>query len=72
MNNMQSFRLQMVMIMPCSDTNTHLLPSILSLTVCGVKLASSSGAMKFEPPPAIILLMETASSVYQNVALTMI
>lgn len=22
MNNMQSFRLQMVMIMPCSDTNT--------------------------------------------------
>jgi hypothetical protein len=69
MSSMQSLRLQIVIIMACSEIKTHLLPSILSLMDVGVKLASSSAVMKFEPPLAIILLIETARSVYQNRAL---
>ena len=65
---MHSFRLHIVSIIACSDTMTHLLPAILSFVVSGVRLASTSGVMKFEPPPKIILLMETTSMVYHTAA----
>lgn len=66
---MHSFKLHIVSIIACSDTMTHLLPEILSLVVSGVRLASTSGVMKFEPPPEIILLTEMTSMVYHTAAL---
>lgn len=69
MHSIHNFKLQMVSIIACSDTMTHLLPTILSFVVSGVRAAFSSGAMKLDPPPKIILLTEITSKVYHAAAL---
>ena len=61
---MQTFVLQIVRIMECSDTNTHLLPAVLSAMVSGVNAAISSADNKFEPPPDAMRLKATHRIVY--------
>ena len=68
--NMQTFMLQTVKIMACSETNTHLLPVTLSAMVFGVNAACCSAVMKFDPPPVTILLKAMHSSVYQKTPLS--
>lgn len=63
--SMQTLVLQIVRIIECSDTNTHLLPATLSAIVSGVSAAISSGDNKFEPPPDMMRLKATHKIVYQ-------
>lgn len=64
--SMQTFVLQMVKIMACSETKTHLLPDTLSAMVAGVNAAISSAVNKFEPPPDMMRLKATHRIVYQT------
>jgi hypothetical protein len=62
--SMQTFVLQIARIMECSDTNTHLLPDVLSAIISGVNAAISSSDIKLEPPPDAIWLKATHKIVY--------
>jgi hypothetical protein len=67
---MQALQVHTVNTITASDTNTHLLPLILSASVAGVNAAISAGVMKFDPPPNMILLIETTRSVYHGMTVT--
>ena len=64
-----NLQVQTVTTIASSTTTTHLLPAILSAVVSGVKAASSSGVMKFDPPLKKTSLSATIRRVYQTIQL---
>jgi len=68
-SSMQTLQVHTERTITSSDSSTHLLPVILACRVSGVNSAISSAVMKFDPPPNIILLMETTRSVYHGMTL---
>lgn len=63
---MAAFMLQMVNSIPCSDTNTHLLPRIRLSVISGVSAATSSSVIKLDPAPFSIWLKATTRMVYHR------
>jgi hypothetical protein len=61
---MAAFMLQTVRSMACSVTKTHLLPRTRCALVSGVRAATSSSVIRFDPAPSSIWLKATHSMVY--------